>query len=123
MCWETLADDFFAVVTRSIVSPQYTGQRPSATFNRLRLITARHLLRHTDESASLDIAYRCGFGDSNHFSILFAASLAVAALISVGKDVTSVTRRQSPFYCRKKANNVRLFTVEVVVRLPYLSQR
>lgn len=30
----------------------------------------RHLLRHSDHSVT-EIAYRCGFGDSNHFSTLF----------------------------------------------------
>jgi AraC family L-rhamnose operon regulatory protein RhaS len=47
-----------------------TGSTPQRYLNRLRLIKARHLLRHTDDSVT-DIAYRCGFGDSNHFSTLF----------------------------------------------------
>ena len=49
---------------------QHTGMTPQRYLNRLRLIKARHLLRHTDESVT-DIAYCCGFGDSNHFSTLF----------------------------------------------------
>lgn len=28
------------------------------------------MLRHSDDSVT-DIAFRCGFGDSNHFSTLF----------------------------------------------------
>ena len=47
-----------------------TGLTPQRYLNRLRLIKARHLLRHSDESVT-DIAYHCGFGDSNHFSTLF----------------------------------------------------
>ena len=49
---------------------QQTGPTPQRYLNRVRLMKARHLLRHSDESVT-DIAYRCGFGDSNHFSTLF----------------------------------------------------
>ena len=49
---------------------QQTGLTPQRYLNRVRLMKARHLLRHSDESVT-DIAYRCGFGDSNHFSTLF----------------------------------------------------
>jgi AraC family L-rhamnose operon regulatory protein RhaS len=49
---------------------QQTGLTPQRYLNRVRLMKARHLLRHSDESIT-DIAYRCGFGDSNHFSTLF----------------------------------------------------
>ncbi|MFR3707886.1 MAG: HTH-type transcriptional activator RhaS [Enterobacter hormaechei] len=68
VCWETLADDFSLAATACQLKP--TGLMPQRYLNRLRLIKARHLLRHTDESVT-DIAYRCGFGDSNHFSTLF----------------------------------------------------
>jgi AraC-like DNA-binding protein len=80
----------------------------------VRLIKARHLLRHTDESVT-DIAYRCGFGDSNHFSTLFRREFNWSPRdIRQGATHSSVTRGQSTF-CRKNANNVRLFAVEVVV--------
>ena len=49
---------------------QHTGLTPQRYLNRLRLIKARHLLRHSDHSVT-EIAYRCGFGDINHFSTLF----------------------------------------------------
>ncbi len=47
-----------------------TGLTPQRYLNRLRLMKARHLLRHSEASVT-DIAYRCGFSDSNHFSTLF----------------------------------------------------
>ena len=71
VCWETLADDFsLSLRTLHRQLKQHTGLTPQRYLNRLRLIKARHLLRHTDESVT-DIAYCCGFGDSNHFSTLF----------------------------------------------------
>lgn len=71
ICWETLADDFsLSLRTLHRQLKQHTGLTPQRYLNRLRLIKARHLLRHTDESVT-DVAYRCGFGDSNHFSTLF----------------------------------------------------
>jgi len=69
--WETVADVFsLSLRTLHRQLKQHTGLTPQRYLNRLRLIKARHLLRHTDESVT-DIAYRCGFGDSNHFSTLF----------------------------------------------------
>ncbi|WP_312952540.1 HTH-type transcriptional activator RhaS [Superficieibacter sp.] len=71
VCWESLADGFsLSLRTLHRQLKQYTGLTPQRYLNRLRLIKARHLLRHSDESVT-DIAYRCGFGDSNHFSTLF----------------------------------------------------
>jgi AraC family L-rhamnose operon regulatory protein RhaS len=43
---------------------------PQRYLTRLRLLQARHQLCHSDSSVT-DIAYQCGFGDSNHFSTLF----------------------------------------------------
>ena len=69
--WETLAEKFsLSLRTLHRQLKQHTGLTPQRYLNRLRLIKARHLLRHTDDSVT-DIAYRCGFGDSNHFSTLF----------------------------------------------------
>lgn len=83
VCWETLADDFsLSLRTLHRQLKQHTGLTPQRYLNRLRLIKARHLLRHTDESVT-DIAYCCGFGDSNHFQRCFAGNLAGRRAISV----------------------------------------
>ena len=71
VCWESLADQFtLSLRTLYRQLKQYTGLTPQRYLNRLRLIKARHMLRHSDDSVT-DIAFRCGFGDSNHFSTLF----------------------------------------------------
>ncbi|HFZ8996640.1 TPA: HTH-type transcriptional activator RhaS [Citrobacter freundii] len=71
VCWESLADRFsLSLRTLHRQLKQHTGLTPQRYLNRLRLIKARHLLRHSDDSVT-NIAYRCGFGDSNHFSTLF----------------------------------------------------
>jgi len=71
ICWETLAAQFtLSLRTLHRQLKQTTGLTPQRYLNRLRLIKARHMLRHSDESVT-DIAFRCGFGDSNHFSTLF----------------------------------------------------
>lgn len=71
VCWESLADQFtLSLRTLHRQLKQYTGLTPQRYLNRLRLIKARHMLRHSDDSVT-DIAFRCGFGDSNHFSTLF----------------------------------------------------
>lgn len=71
VCWESVAGDFtLSLRTLHRQLKQHTGLTPQRYLNRLRLIKARHLLRHSDASVT-DIAYRCGFGDSNHFSTLF----------------------------------------------------
>ena len=80
---------------------QQTGLTPQRYLNRVRLMKARHLLRHSDESVT-DIAYRCGFGDSNHFSTLFRRSSTGRRAISAGaRRHSSVTREEST-YCRLK---------------------
>ena len=70
--WDAVADQFSLSLRRTLHRQlkQQTGLTPQRYLNRLRLIKARHLLRHSDDSVT-DIAYRCGFGDSNHFSTLF----------------------------------------------------
>lgn len=71
ICWESIAGRFtLSLRTLHRQLKQHTGLTPQRYLNRLRLIKARHLLRHSDASVT-DIAYRCGFGDSNHFSTLF----------------------------------------------------
>ncbi|WP_414148764.1 HTH-type transcriptional activator RhaS [Erwinia sp. BNK-24-b] len=69
--WEALADKFsLSLRTLHRQLKQQTGSTPQRYLNRLRLLQARHLLRHS-EMRITDIAYHCGFGDSNHFSTLF----------------------------------------------------
>jgi len=71
VCWEALAEQFdLSLRTLHRQLKQQTGLTPQRYLNRLRLMRARHLLRHSEESVT-DIAYQCGFGDSNHFSTLF----------------------------------------------------
>lgn len=71
ICWESLAERFsLSLRTLHRQLKQSTNMTPQRYLNRLRLIKARHLLRHSDDSVT-DIAFRCGFGDSNHFSTLF----------------------------------------------------
>ncbi len=62
--------NFLFHCVRYIGSLSKTGLTPQRYLNRLRLMKARHLLRHSEASVT-DIAYRCGFSDSNHFSTLF----------------------------------------------------
>lgn len=69
--WEALADQFsLSLRTLHRQMKQHTGSTPQRYLNRLRLLQARHLLRHSDLRVT-DIALQCGFGDSNHFSTLF----------------------------------------------------
>ena len=71
ICWEALADDFsLSLRTLHRQLKQRTGLTPQRFLNRLRLGKAHHLLRHSEDSVT-DIAFQCGFGDSNHFSTLF----------------------------------------------------
>lgn len=69
--WEMLADRFsLSLRTLHRQLKQQTGSTPQRYLNRLRLLEARYLLRHSDMRVT-DIAFHCGFGDSNHFSTLF----------------------------------------------------
>lgn len=69
--WEALATRFsLSLRTLHRQLKQQTGSTPQRYLNRLRLLQARHLLRHS-EMRITDIAFHCGFGDSNHFSTLF----------------------------------------------------
>lgn len=69
--WDWLADRFsLSLRTLHRQLKKHTGSTPQRYLNRLRLLQARQMLRHEDTRIT-DIAYRCGFGDSNHFSTLF----------------------------------------------------
>lgn len=71
ICWKGVAERFsLSLRTLHRQLKQHTGLTPHRYLNRVRLTKARHLLRYSDESVT-DIAFRCGFGDSNHFSTLF----------------------------------------------------
>ncbi|MFD1803529.1 HTH-type transcriptional activator RhaS [Mixta tenebrionis] len=76
--WDALADRFsLSLRTLHRQLKQQTGSTPQRYLNRLRLLQARHLLRHSDMRIT-DIAYQCGFGDSNHFSTLFRREFGCA---------------------------------------------
>lgn len=78
VCWEALADRFsLSLRTLHRQMKQQTGHTPQRYLNRLRLLQARHLLRHS-EMRITDIAFHCGFGDSNHFSTLFRREFGCA---------------------------------------------
>lgn len=69
--WTELADRFsLPLRTLHRQLKNHTGMTPQRYLTRLRLLQARHQLCHSDSSVT-DIAYQCGFGDSNHFSTLF----------------------------------------------------
>ncbi|BDH44122.1 HTH-type transcriptional activator RhaS [Salmonella enterica subsp. enterica serovar Choleraesuis] len=69
--WEGLAGRFnLSLRTLHRQLKQRTGLTPQRYLNRLRLCRARYMLRHSEERIT-DIAYSCGFSDSNHFSTLF----------------------------------------------------
>ncbi|EMH4165184.1 HTH-type transcriptional activator RhaS [Pluralibacter gergoviae] len=71
VCWEEVAERFsLSLRTLHRQLKQHTGLTPQRYLNRVRLTRARHLLRHGDDSVT-EIAFRCGFSDSNHFSTLF----------------------------------------------------
>ncbi len=88
ICWDTLADQHaLSLRTLHRQLKQRTGLTPQRYLNRLRLMKARHLLRHSDESIT-NIAYQCGFGDSNHFSTLFKREFTWSPRdIRLGRDV------------------------------------
>lgn len=76
--WGVLAEQFsLSLRTLHRQLKQQTGSTPQRYLNRLRLLQARHLLRHS-EMRITDIAFQCGFGDSNHFSTLFKREFGVS---------------------------------------------
>ncbi|PHI28083.1 HTH-type transcriptional activator RhaS [Budvicia aquatica] len=78
--WEELADRFsLALRTMHRQVKQYTGMTPQRYLNRLRLLEARHRLFQTDDSIT-DIAYDCGFSDSNNFSVQFRREFSLSPL-------------------------------------------
>ncbi|GAA3610408.1 HTH-type transcriptional activator RhaR [Gibbsiella greigii] len=55
---------------------QQTGMTVSQYLRQLRICQAQHLLRHSDMLIS-DIAARCGFEDSNYFSVVFTRETGI----------------------------------------------
>lgn len=71
VCWEAIAARFsLSLRTLHRQLKQRTGLTPQRYLNRLHLVKAHHLLRYGETSVT-DVAFQCGFGDSNHFSTLF----------------------------------------------------
>lgn len=69
--WADVADQFsLALRTLHRHIKQTTGLTPQRYLNRLRLLEARRQLLESDTPIT-EIAYNCGFHDSNHFSTLF----------------------------------------------------
>ncbi|CCJ77604.1 L-rhamnose operon regulatory protein RhaS [Cronobacter muytjensii 530] len=87
VCWEQLAGCHrLSLRTLHRQLKQRTGLTPQRYLNRLRLMKARYLLRHSEESVT-EIAYQCGFGDSNHFSTLFRREFSWSPRdIRLGRD-------------------------------------
>ena len=74
--WPELADRFtLPLRTLHRQLKNQTGMTPQRYLTRLRLLQARHQLCYSDSSVT-EIAYQCGFGDSNHFSTLFKREFA-----------------------------------------------
>lgn len=76
--WEALSHRFYLsprTLHRQFVSQ--TGQTPQKYLNNLRLNRAKCLLRISDKSLT-DIAFQCGFADSNNFSTLFKKTFGVS---------------------------------------------
>ncbi|HEJ9095026.1 HTH-type transcriptional activator RhaS [Serratia odorifera] len=74
--WSELAERFgIPLRTLHRQLKNHTNMTPQRYLTHLRLLQARHLLCHSDTSVT-DIAFCCGFGDSNHFSTLFKREFA-----------------------------------------------
>ena len=110
ICWEEVAAQFsLSLRTLHRQLKQQTGLTPQRYLNRVRLMKARHLLRHSDESVT-DIAYRCGFGDSNHFSTLFRREFSWSPRdIRQGRDAYSSVTREESTYCGAKTRIMRRY--------------
>jgi len=76
--WPEAADRFtLALRTLHRQMKLQTGMTPQRYLNRLRLLEARRRLHHSDQSIT-DIAYACGFSDSNHFSTQFRREFSMS---------------------------------------------
>lgn len=69
--WTLLAEQFHLTSRTAFRHiKEATGLTPDSYIKRLRLVSARVKLRETDTTIT-DIAYLCGFANSNHFTTLY----------------------------------------------------
>ncbi|WP_114194034.1 HTH-type transcriptional activator RhaS [Edaphovirga cremea] len=76
--WESLAERFF--ITPRTLHRQFlnhTGQTPQKYLNHLRLNRAKYQIQSTDQTLT-EIAFACGFSDSNNFSTSFKKAFGVS---------------------------------------------
>lgn len=76
--WLVLSDLFFITyktMTRKL--KELTGMTPVNYLNRLRLLSARDKLRHSDDSVT-DIAGLCGFNNSDYFAKCYKKHFALS---------------------------------------------
>ena len=78
--WEALAARFkLPLRTLSRKIAEVTGMSPNNYLLRLRLCRAMNMLRETDMSVT-DIAFACGFNDSNYFTSRFHREVGTSPL-------------------------------------------
>ncbi|HHS9777587.1 TPA: helix-turn-helix domain-containing protein [Raoultella ornithinolytica] len=69
--WQQLAEKFHLTSRTAFRHiKEATGMTPDNYLKRLRLVSARVKLRETDMTIT-DVAYLCGFANSNHFTTLY----------------------------------------------------
>jgi AraC family L-rhamnose operon regulatory protein RhaS len=78
--WDQLAARFkLPLRTLSRKIADVTGMSPNSYLLRIRLCRAMHMLRETDKSVT-DIAFACGFNDSNYFTSRFHREMGTSPL-------------------------------------------
>jgi AraC family L-rhamnose operon regulatory protein RhaS len=78
--WDQLAARFkLPLRTLSRKITDVTGMSPNSYLLRIRLCRAMHMLRETDKSVT-DIAFACGFNDSNYFTSRFHREIGTSPL-------------------------------------------
>lgn len=78
--WDQLAARFkLPLRTLSRKITDVTGMSPNSYLLRIRLCRAMHMLRETDRSVT-DIAFACGFNDSNYFTARFHREMGTSPL-------------------------------------------
>lgn len=78
--WDRLAERFaIPLRTLSRKIADVTGMPPNNYLNRIRLCHAMRLLRETDKTVT-EIAFACGFNDSNYFTARFHREVGTTPL-------------------------------------------
>ena len=78
--WEQLATRFeIPLRTLSRKITDLTGMSPNAYLLRLRLCRAMRMLKETDKTVT-EIAFACGFNDSNYFTSRFHREIGMTPL-------------------------------------------